>query len=323
MAKSTNILSVYLAVGDDSLKRAEVLSRLKARLEQEDDLSFDCDDFDAEMVTGKDVVAACETMPFMASKRLVLVRNAEKFKKADLDELTGYVQAFNPATVLALSFEKLVKNTKLYKAVASLGKTAVIECALPKGRELQRKVIAMASAHGIGMNENTASLLIDYVGSNTVSLDNEVAKIALICSGNSCITREDVKAYAEETADAKPWKFLEPFSERDLSAALQWIDTARNVSCHVLVPQCAQRLRELICVKSLQAQGASQAELLTELGYSQAESWKIKNHARYAREFSASELRHALISLRETDKHMKSGADPNDVFSLWVAQTLS
>lgn len=323
MAKSTNILSVYLAVGDDSLKRAEVLSRLKARLEQEDDLSFDCDDFDAEMVTGKDVVAACETMPFMASKRLVLVRNAEKFKKADLDELTGYVQAFNPATVLALSFEKLAKNTKLYKAVASLGKTAVIECALPKGRELQRKVIAMASAHGIGMNENAASLLIDYVGSNTVSLDNEVAKIALICSGNSCITCEDVKAYAEEAADAKPWKFLEPFSERDLSAALQWIDTARNVSCHVLVPQCAQRLRELICVKSLQAQGASQAELLTELRYSQTESWKIKNHARYAREFSASELRHALISLRDTDKHMKSGADPTDAFSLWVAQTLS
>ena len=323
MAKEANILPIHLAVGDDDLKRAEVFERLKARMEHEDDLSFDCDDFDGETCTGADIVAACETIPFMATRRLVLVRNGHKLRKADQDALTDYAKEPSETTVLALSFEKLAKNTKLYKAISALGKTAIIDCALPKGRELQRKVAAMATAHGAVMDDAAATLLIEYVGTDTIFLDNEVEKIALICADKQRITVADVKEYAEATADAKPWKFLEPFSDRNLVASLQWLDSARGVSPHALVPQCAQRLRELMCVKSLEARGAGQAAVLSELGYSSAESWKIKNHTRYARRFSSDELRSALIALRDTEQAMKSGAQPDEAFRLWVVKALS
>ena len=321
MTKTANILAVHLAVGNDDLKRAEVLERLKARMEQEDDLSFDCDDLNGETCTGTDIVAACKTIPFLAARRLVLVRNGEKLKKSDQDILTAYVKEPSETTVLALSFEKLAKSTKLYKAIAALGKTAVIDCALPKGRDLQRKVAGMASVHGKGMDEAAAALLIEYVGTDTVFLDNEIEKIALICSNKDRIAVSDVKEYVEATADAKPWKFLEPFSERNLTAALQWLDNARGVSSHALVPQCAQRLRELICVKSMEVRG--QGSFLSELGYSQAESWKVKNHIRYARKFTAEELVHALMSLRDTEQAMKSGIQPDEAFRLWVVETLS
>lgn len=323
MAQSANILAVYLAVGDDDLKRSEVLNRLKARLEQEDDLSFDCDEFDGETCTGTDIVAACETVPFIARRRLVLVRNGEKLKKTDLDILTAYVKAACETTVLAISTEKLAKNTKLYQAIASLGKTAIIDCALPKGRQLQRNVTGMAQARGMSMNDDAAALLIEYVGSDTVFLDNEIEKISLICAKKGRIDLDDVKEYVEATADNKPWKFLEPFSDRDLATALAWLDKASDVSPHALVPQCARRLRELLCVKSLAARGSSQAEVLSELGYSAAESWKVKNHARYARKFSVEELASALCSLRDADQAMKSGAQADDAFRFWVVKALS
>lgn len=322
MTKTENILPAYLAVGEDDLKRAEVLNRLKARMEQDDDLSFDCDEFDGETCTGADIASACETIPFMAKRRLVLVRHGEKLKKADQDVLTSYAKAASDTTVLALSFEKLAKSTKLYKAISSLGKTAVIDCALPKGRELQRKVASMAGAYGTSMDDAAAALLIDYVGTDTVFLDNEIEKIALICSGKTRITVADVKEYVEATADVKPWKFLEPFSNRNLVSSLQWLDNARGVSPHALVPQCAQRLRELICVKALCERGM-QGSILSELGYSSAEAWKIKNHTRYAQKFTADELRHALSSLRDTEQAMKSGAQPDEAFRLWVLKALS
>lgn len=321
MVHSSNILSIHLAVGDDDLKRAEVLDRLKTRMEKEDDLSFDCDEFNGESCTGSDIVAACQTIPFMAERRLVLVRNGEKLRKADTDALLAYAQAPCDSTVLALSFEKLAKSTKLYKAIAALGKTAVIECALPKGRELQKKVASMATVYGMRMDEAAASLLIDYVGTDTVFLDNEIEKISLICSDKGQITVADVKEYVEATADVKPWKFLEPFSERNLAASLQWLQSARGVSAHALVPQCANRLRELMCYKSLEARHAT-GSFLSELGYSQAESWKVKNHGRYARQFSAEELRCALSALRDTEKAMKSGENPDEAFRMWVANTL-
>ena len=76
-------------------------------------------------------------------------------------------------------------------------------------------------------------------------------------------------------------------------------------------------------MKSLEARGAGQAALLSELGYSSAESWKIKNHTRYARKFSSGELRSALIALRDTEQAMKSGAQPDEAFRLWVVKALS
>lgn len=321
MTKASNILSIHLAVGDDDLKRAEVIERLKARMEQDDDLSFDYDDFNGETCTGSDIVSACETIPFMAERRLVTVRNGEKLRKADIEALLAYAQSPSDTTVLALSFEKLAKSTKLYKAIAALGKTAVIECSLPKGKELEKKVSSMASTYGMRMDMNAAGLLIEYVGTDTVFLNNEIEKIALICADKQCISIDDVKEYVQATADVKPWKFLEPFSERNLLASLKWLESARGVSPHALVPQCANRIRELICVKSLEKRGAA-ASLPSELGLSSAESWKVKNHIRYARQFSADELREALVALRETEKTMKTGADADEAFRLWVVETL-
>lgn len=323
MTQNANILPVHLAVGNDELKRSQVLSRLRARLEQDDDLSFDCDEFDGETASGQAIVCACQTHPFMATKRLVLVKNAHKLKKSDQDALTAYAQAPHETSVLALSYEKLARTTKLYKAIAALGKTAVITCELPKGRELQQKVVAMAQSFDVSMNADAAACLISYVGNDTVYLNNEVQKISLMCADKSCITLQDVETYCTSTAEAKPWKFLEPFSQRNTRAALQWLESANTVSVYVLVNQCAQRLRELIGVKQLENDGEPQTRVLEELGLTAAESWKIKYHKKYAQNFSLPELTNALISLRTTEQALKSGANPNDAFRLWVCSVLA
>ena len=315
-------MAIHAAVGEDELKRMEVLKRLRARMEQEDDLSFDFDEFDGESCTGPDIVAACETVPFIAQRRLVVAKNAEKLKKADLEALAAYAQAPAEFAVLAISASKLAKNTKLYKAIAALGKAAIIDCALPKGKDLQKKVVSMAQAQGLRMTDVAAQLLIDCIGTDTVFLENEIEKMALACAQGGVIDDKAVREYVEATVEVKPWKFLEPFSERNVAASLAWLSEARGVSVYSLTSLCAGRIQELICVKCLEAKGQS-GRLASELGLSSAESWKIKNHSRYARKFSLQELREALIELRNTEKVMKSSDDAEGAFSLWVLKTLS
>ena len=322
MAKTANIPCVCLAVGEDELKRNEVLTRLRARLEEEGDLSFDADSFNGDTCTGSEIVSACETVPFMAPRRLVVVERGEALKKADQDALTEYAKNPCESTVLALSMEKLAKSSKLYKTIAALGANAVIDCALPKGRDLQKKVLAMAASHEVRFNDAAAALLIEFVGTDTVFLDNEIAKIALACADAPVITEKEVRDYVESTAEVKPWTFLEPFSDRNVEASLRWLAKAHNVSPHALVPLVGGRLRELICAKALDAKGQGR-NLAKELGRSEAESWKFKNHLRYARKFSAEELRQALSALRDVDQAMKSGEDPDAAFSLWVLKTLA
>ena len=72
-AKQKPLIPAYLIVGEDALKRSTVLRRLRERLAQYGDLSFNSDTFDGETALGADIVSACNTMPFASEKRLVYV----------------------------------------------------------------------------------------------------------------------------------------------------------------------------------------------------------------------------------------------------------
>lgn len=322
MAKTNNILPVHAAVGDDELKRSETARRLRVRLEEEGDLSFDLSEFDGETATGADIVSACLTIPFLAPRRLVMVKHADKLRKADMDAIVEYAKDPVDSCVLFLSAVKLAKSSRLYKAVAALGETAIIDCALPKGFQLQKKVVAMAAAKGMNLTDSGASYLIECVGQDTIFLNGELDKLALACSGARRITEKEVAQFVEATVEVKPWKFLEPFSARDVVGSLAWLDSARGVSVYSLSPLVAQRIRELICAKTLQAQGRP-GDLIKELGLSPSDAWKVKNHTRYARMFTEDELIGALSTLRETEKSMKSSSHAEEDFRMWVLQTLA
>ncbi|MDO4291178.1 MAG: DNA polymerase III subunit delta [Eggerthellaceae bacterium] len=316
--KNTELLPAYLVVGEDALKREAVLSRLRRRMEAFGDLSFNSDDLNGEVIEGAAVVSACNTIPFASEKRLVYVRNADKLKKADSEEVVAYLKSPASTTVLALEAEKLAKNTRLYKAVAALGKSAVIDCAPPKSYELPRQVRAMATSHGVTFTDGAAVKLVELVGENTVHLDNEIKKIALAHRGRDAVNENEVIALTARTAEVKPWEFVDAFAARDLAKCLRFLQLMESTSPHALIAMCVNRIRELMCAQSLMRRG-SVSQLPRALGMP---DWRCKHHATWARKFAGAELRRAVISARDVEQAMKSGADPNAAFLDWVVGVL-
>lgn len=316
--KNNELLPVYLVVGEDALKREAVLTRLRTRMEAFGDLSFNSDEFDGEVATGDAVASACNTMPFASEKRLVYVRNVDKLKKPDAEALVDYLKTPSATTVLALEAEKLAKNTRLYKAVAAFGKTAIIDCAPPKSYELPRQVRAMATGHGVTFTEGAAVKLVELVGENTVHLDNEIKKIALAHRGADAVNENEVISLVARTAEVKPWEFVDAFAARDLAKCLRYLQAMESTSPHALIAMCVGRIRELMCAQSLMRRG-SIAQLAKTLGQP---DWRVKHHGTWARQFTAAELRAALSSARDAEQAMKSGSDPASAFIDWVVKTL-
>lgn len=313
------LLPAYLVVGEDELKRETVAKRLHARLSSMGDLSFNSDEFNGETAAGADIVAACNTVPFASPVRLVEVQAVEKLKKADSEALVAYLATPCESTVLCLVATKLAKNTRLYKAVAALGKSAVIDCAPLKRYELPKTVRSMAVTHGVTFTEGAAAKLVDLVGENTVHLDSEVRKIALAHRGTDAVTEREVEALVVRTAEVKPWEFVDAFSERNLKKCLALLGCMESVTPYALIGMCTTRVRELICARSLDERGQGRA-VASALGMP---DWRVKNHVRWARGFSAAELRTALEGARDAEQAMKSGADPNAAFMNWVLATVS
>lgn len=312
--KQDTLLPVYLVVGEDALKRATVMKRLRARLSSMGDLSFNADEFNGEVSTGADIVGACNTLPFASPIRLVEVRGADKLKKSDTEEIVSYLSSPNQTTVLELVADKLAKNTRLYKAVMAYGKGAIIDCTPRKRYELPKTVRSLAVGHGVTLTEGAANKLIDLVGEDTIRLDNELKKVALAHRGTGAVGDREIVDMVSHTAEVKPWEFVDAFAARDMSACLRCLERMESVSPHALLAMCTTRLRELICARSLAARGNA-------LGVASAlkmPDWRVKNHVAWARRFTFSELRHALITARDTERAMKSGVDPKAAFLDWV-----
>lgn len=308
------LLPAYLVVGEDALKRDTVMKRLRARLSSMGDLSFNADEFNGETAAGADIVAACNTVPFASPVRLVEVRAADKLKKADAEELVAYLGAPSETTVLALVSEKLAKNTRLYKAVAKLGKTAVIDCAPLKRYELPKMVRSMAVGHGVTLTEGAAAKLVDLVGEDTVHLDSELKKIALAHRGADAVNEHEIMGLVSRTAEVKPWEFVDAFSARDARKCLLYLGRMESVSPHALIAMCTSRLRELVCARSMVERGNPRGVAAAL----KMPDWRCKNHAAWARGFTAAELRAAIVSARDAERAMKSGADPRVVFVDWM-----
>ncbi|CAK7007965.1 MAG: putative protein YqeN [Paraeggerthella hongkongensis] len=308
------LLPVYLICGEDALKRDTVMKRLRARLSALGDLSFNSDEFSGETATGADIVSACNTVPFASPVRLVEVRAADKLKKADSEELVAYLDSPAETTVLALIAEKLAKNTRLYKAVAKHGKTAVIDCVPLKRFELPKAVRAMAVGHGVTLTEGAAVKLVDLVGEDTVRLDSELKKIALAHRGTDAVNEHEIVAMVSRTAEVKPWEFVDAFAARDARKCLLYLGRMDSVSPHALLAMCTTRLRELVCARALADRGNPRGVAAAL----KMPDWRVKNHATWARGFTSAQLRAALVAARDAERAMKSGADPDAAFLEWV-----
>ena len=313
------LLPAYLAVGEDALKRRTVLERLRKRVASLGDLEFNHDEFDGERASGSDIAVACNTLPFASDLRLVEVTHAEKLGKQDAEVICAYLAAPNTSTVLVMSAEKLAKNTRLYKAFAAIGKTAVIDCAPMKRYELVRALRSMAVGHGITLTEAASETLVSHVGEDTVRLDTELRKLALAHSGSGPVTDREVALLVARTNEAKPWEFVDAFSARDVRGCLRLLPLLGSTSPYALIGMCTNRLRELTCAKSLDKRGEGHvlAETLKVPG------WRVKNHVAWSRKFTDAELTRAFSKARDCERAMKSGTDPDNAFKDWMLSVIA
>lgn len=311
--KAQTLLSAYLAVGEDELKRRRVIGKLRTRIQQMGDLTFNHDVFDAATSSGTDIAISCNTLPFASPVRLVEVNNADKLSKQDADVVAAYLAAPNTSTVLLVSCEKLAKNSKLYKAIAALGTGAIIDCAPMKRYELVKALRSMAVGHGFTLTDGGASRLVELVGEDTVRLDSELRKLALAHRGNDPVSEREVEEYVVRTSEAKPWEFVDAFSRRDVKTCMSLLPHLGSTSPYSLLAMCTSRLRELCCAQSLSQRGEARA-IAQAL---KLPDWRVKNHVSWSRNYTPDELRRAFVAARDCERAMKSGADPAATFEDW------
>ncbi len=313
------LLPVYIALGDDELKRLRVLEKLRERLGMDNNSSMNHNMFDAEKDSIDEVIETCNIFPLGAEYRLVELSAVDVLKKNDSEALISYLASPSKTTILALSAEKLARNTRLYKTIAGFGKNSIIDCAVAKRYELIHQIRQMAKGYRMNISQGAAELLFELKGFDTIALDSELRKLSLMFAGRGVVTEEHIKKLVARTSSAKPWDFVDGLASRDMNKVIHAYNGMIDMSPFALLQMSVKRIRELLCVKSLQARGET-GSLASVL---KVPAWSVKNYRAWSTRYSEAELIEALSLARDCEKKMKSTSHADDTFFKWALRVMS
>lgn len=303
---ASGLLASYLVVGADELKRQTAEARLKARL-NEALAAFNLDERTAGAdLDPNDLALSLNTLPVGDSFRLVVVHDAGKLAKPVSDMLVSYLANPNPDCVLLLVAESMKKNSRLYKAVAAIGKRSIIDCSPISARDLPAYLVKHAQAMGLVLDRDAARELVSRAGESTTLLDSHLKTLGELCGETHRITYDDVVEHVTRTAEVKPWDFVDAVAAGDAAYALELYHTMQDPSILGLVTLTVRRVRELACCRSFIDRGEP-SRAPAALGRPE---WQVRRHMKDARRLTQRQLASCVCACARCERQVKGGVDP-------------
>lgn len=310
---------VYLFYGEETYLRDRILERFKGMVPE------GIRDFNLDIVDGRDtgveaIVNMAETLPFLADKRVVLVKDADFFKarrksmsetgeeKAEKanstdDILLKYLE--NPAntTCLILCTESVDKKRKIFKAIEKNGQ--VVEFALLKGQELNDWIDRRARKLGKVIEQAAMAGLVTAVGNNLQQLNTELEKLSCY-SATEKISAADVGLMVSKTAELSIFELIDAVADRNYKRAVKMARETVFLGEPVIriLFMVARQFRLITQVKGFQEAGNTDKQVA---GLLQVHPFVAQKCIKQARNFTMQEALAAMEKILGTDLDIKSG----------------
>lgn len=236
----TALAPVYYIHGAEGILKDEALALILDRALDPGTRDFNLDFVSAQQLDPAQLPATCATLPMMAERRVVVLRDVEAWKRKSKAKLPAvqYLDKPMPDTVLVI-----VQGNDDDPDEEFASRCATIECTAPVGDQLEAWLDERLSAHGVTVAPDAREHLIRATGGDLGLLTAEVQKL----SGLDNTAPIDAKT----VGDMVGIRFGETVD--DWRDAVLRDDTSRALS---LIP------------KLLETTGVSGVKLATQLGTS-------------------------------------------------------
>jgi len=305
---------IYILAGPDDFSISQSLDTLKKGMD-ETMLDANFTRFDGEKVSPAELKVAVETVPFLATKRLVLVTGllvrleSGGAKKAASRENEARLFAESLAnvpesTTVVLVDEKANANNPLLKALGQ--KAQVKHFSLLKGDELKGWIIQRVVRAGGAISPEAVSLLANLVGSNLWTMASEIEKLALYSQGRR-IEEADVRKLVTNAREVNIFALVDAILAPDVTKAenlLQQMLAEGDTPSHLLY-MLHRQLHLFILARDMQTHKRPEAEMRSKLGINA--DFAFRKTLEQAKRYPLARLKAALERLLETDLAIKTG----------------
>jgi len=311
---SGDVGGVFVFYGPEEYVKDRALEALKAKLVPPglEDLNYQY--LDGERANAAEIRRAVETLPFMAEKRLVVVRDypmlasssrgsgLDAAKEADgLERLTA---DFPDTTCLV--FLQRVPPDATRAAWKQLKKSAdIVEFSPLTEDELVQQLSKTAKRCGCAVQRSAALFLIEYCGTELEALNRELEKACAHAGSGASVAREDIEAVCVQTQESKAFRAVNALFAGQAAEAMKGLRTltADDDGAAVMLSLIARQARLLACAKA-EGPGADAKTLASQLG---APPFALEAAKRQAARWAGEDLCKIIAMCADADIGVKQG----------------
>lgn len=313
--KKDELANYYLFIGEEEYMMKLALDEIKNKYISGDFETLNYTVIDGKKETLDALINATETLPFMSSKKVVILRDITSYLQEldDKDKETLYKHIEDLGDFLILIFVDsmgtLRKNTKFYKQVKKDDRQ--VEFTKLIGGDINKWVSSLAKRNNKAISPVNTKYFIDqssYNSRNTdltlYDLENEFLKI-IDYAKDSEIKKEDIDKILIRSIDTNIFEFLEAFSSKSIDKSLVLFNQmcASGESVPKLFFMMIRQTRLTLGYMLYKLKGYDNNSIQDKLGIKTYEFGKIRSQANI---YKADELEKIMGRLLEIDISMKT-----------------
>ena len=300
--KTGNFRRVYLLCGDEAYLKIQYKDKLIKALNPDDD-TMNFSKYEGKGIEVREMIDLCETMPFFADYRVILVENSGFFKNK-CDELADYIKTLPDYVRMVFVEEEVDKRSRMYKAVKAEGR--IVEFAKQDEKTLMRWAAGILGREGRKITTRDMEFLLTKTGTDMGNIRNELEKLITFTMGRDVVTAEDIEEICTTRTENKIFEMVRAVTEKNQRKALDLYNdllTLREPPMRILF-LLSKQFRQMTLAKKMSGEGAAQSEIASRLG---VPSFAVRNLLTCSRAYSTEELEQAEVDFVDSEEAVKTG----------------
>ncbi len=229
--------------------------------------------FDAEEADAQDIIDSLQSLPFLAQKKLVVIRNGGANKRL-VEQIEQIISSIGDSTDVIFHEPQIDKRTAYFKVLKN--KTSFEEFNELDANNLAKWLVEEAKKKQAKLNLADANYLVERLGTNQSLLANELDKLLLY---ETQITRLNIDLLTDPTPQSKIFDLLDAAFGGRKEQALRLYDEQRvqKVEPRAILAMITWQLQQIAIAKM--AGNRSIIEVSKDSGLKEYPLRKAKNLA--------------------------------------------
>lgn len=305
---------IFIFHGPEDYVKDRALEALKARIVPEgmEDLNYHY--LEGERANAADIRRAAETLPFLAERRLVVVRDypmiCQSSRGSGLDtrqetaELELLVRRFPETTCLVFLQRAAADREKAAWKLLS-GKAVTAEFARLTEDELTAQLGKIAKRAGCSVSRDAARFLLQYCGDDLEALSHEMEKACAHAGAGGSVTRGDIETVCVQSQESRIFQVIDSLYAGQGGEAMPRLRAMTEDGDDTMaLLSLIERQARLMAAAKAAGRGADARALSGQLG---VKPFVMESAARQASRWTGADLAEVISMCADADRSIKQG----------------